>query len=56
MDLRGRKKEKLLILIENKPIKTYLLPRKVMLPTGDTTTAVPIQKTSSALSNSSTDM
>jgi hypothetical protein len=35
--------------------KFHLFPRYVTLPTGDTTTAVPVQKTSSALSNSSTD-
>jgi hypothetical protein len=33
----------------------YLFPRYVMLPTGETTTAVPVQNTSSATSNSSTD-
>lgn len=32
----------------------YLLPWYVILPTGATTTAVPVQKTSSASSNSST--
>lgn len=34
--------------------KFYLFPRYVTLPTGDITTAVPVQKTSSASSNSST--
>jgi hypothetical protein len=33
----------------------YLLPRYVMLPTGETTTAVPVQKTSSASSSSSAE-
>lgn len=35
--------------------RTYFLPKYVILPTGETTTAVPVQKTSSASSSSSTD-
>lgn len=45
-------------IIENKLArqerKCHLFPIYVTLPTGDTTTAVPVQKTSSALINSST--
>lgn len=33
----------------------HLFPIYVTLPTGETTTAVPVQKTSSALNSSSTD-